>query len=265
MLRTGVPHTTAWTRGRRGAVTAASAAVAVLGAVVAACGGGGPGGGYTVVGAGPGGPTAVAPTEPVTLVPLDGPAAGGASGGEAPDASAPVTHTEGPAGRTGAGTPVSRGTASTRGTASGTPGTSGGRDGRTTAPPPPAASVPPAGSPSPAAPTSSPAPGRTTPAPAALSWGEPATEGTGRRWCQKVTVTFRNSGGTAVRSGSVTFGTHVIGALGVDWGTVESTVPLPVPLAPGARQSPVWTVCLDAWRVPLGMRIETREVSVDWD
>ncbi|MFF8997884.1 hypothetical protein ACF1GW_16070 [Streptomyces achromogenes] len=80
-----------------------------------------------------------------------------------------------------------------------------------------------------------------------------------------MTVAFHNSGCTAVRSGSVTFGTHVIGALGVDWGTVESTVPLPVPLAPGARKSPVWTVCLDAWRVPLGMVIETRDVSVDWD
>ncbi|WP_381567444.1 hypothetical protein [Streptomyces eurythermus] len=262
MLRTGVPHTTAWTRGRRGAVTAASAAVVVLGAVVAACGVGGPGGGYTAVGAGGGGPTAVAPTRPVTLVPLDGPAAGGASGGEAPHASDPAARTRGPAGHASAGTPAPRGTASTHGAAPGTPGTSGGRDGRTTAPPP-AAPAPPAATPSPAAPPGSPAPGRMTPA--ALSWGEPVTGDTDRRWCQEVTVAFRNSGGTAVRSGSVTFGTHIIGALGVDWGTVESTVALPVPLAPGARRSPVWTVCVDAWRVPLGMRVETREVSVDWD
>ncbi|MEU2435241.1 hypothetical protein ABZ595_03415 [Streptomyces rubradiris] len=263
MLRSGVPHTTAGTRGRRGAVTAASAAVVVLGAVVAACGGGGPGGGYTAVGAGRGGPTAVAPTEPVTLVPLDGPAAGGASGGEAPHASGPGARTQVPPDRASAGTPAPRGRASTHGTAPGAPGASGGQDGRTTAPPPPAASPPPAATPSPADPPGSPVPGPTTPA--ALSWGEPVTEGTGRRWCQEVTVAFHNSGGTAVRSGSVTFGTHIIGALGVDWGTVESTVPLPVPLAPGARKSPVWTVCVDAWRVPLGMRVETREVSVDWD
>ncbi|GGR69185.1 hypothetical protein [Streptomyces eurythermus] len=260
MLRTGVPHTTAWTRGRRGAVTAASAAVVVLGAVVAACGGGGPGGGYTAVGAGRGGPTAVAPTEPVTLVPLDGPAAGGASGGEAPHASGPAARTRGPAGHTSAGTPAPRGTASTHGATPGAPGRSGGQDARTTAP---AVSVPPAATPSPDAPAGGPAPGPTTPA--ALSWGEPVTEGTDRRWCQEVTVTFHNSGGTAVRSGSVRFGTHIIGALGVDWGTVESTVPLPVPLAAGARRSPAWTVCVDAWRVPLGMRVETREVSVDWD
>ncbi|MEV5170833.1 hypothetical protein AB0L10_07005 [Streptomyces flaveolus] len=105
--------------------------------------------------------------------------------------------------------------------------------------------------------------------PADLSWGDPATEDTDERWCQKVTVAFRNSGGTAVRSGSVTFGTHVIGALGVDWGTVESTVELPVPVAPGARRSPTWTVCLDAMGVPreraLGMHIETRDVSVRWE
>ncbi|GHH09773.1 hypothetical protein [Streptomyces rubradiris] len=271
MLRIGVPHTTAWTRGRRGAVTAASAAVVVLGAVVAACGGDGPGDGYTAVGAGRGGPTAVAPTEPVTLVPLDGPAAGGASGGEAPHASDPVARaqgpaarTRGPAGRASTGAPTSRGgTASPHGTAPGAPGTSGGQDGRRTTPPPPADSAPPAATPSRPGPPGSPAPGRTTPA--ALSWGEPVAEGTSRRWCQEVTVAFHNSGGTAVRSGSVTFGTHIVGALGVDWGTVESTVPLPVPLTPGARKSPVWTVCVDAWRVPLGMRIETREVSVDWE
>ncbi|MEU3823782.1 hypothetical protein AB0F36_00465 [Streptomyces sp. NPDC029080] len=85
-----------------------------------------------------------------------------------------------------------------------------------------------------------------------------------QRRCQRVTVGFHNSGGTAVRSGEVTFGTHIIGALGVDWGTVASTVRLPVPLAPGARKSPTWTVCVDAWRVPLGMHIETRDVSVEW-
>lgn len=90
------------------------------------------------------------------------------------------------------------------------------------------------------------------------------TEDTGERWCQRVTVAFRNAGGTAVRSESVTFGTHVIGALGVDWGTVASTVELPVPVAPGASANPTWTVCVDAWRVPLGMHIETRDVSVRW-
>ncbi|AOR33380.1 hypothetical protein BFF78_21950 [Streptomyces fodineus] len=79
-----------------------------------------------------------------------------------------------------------------------------------------------------------------------------------------MTVGFLNSGGTAVRSGSVTFGTHVIGALGIDWGTVDSTVDLPVPIAPGARGRPTWTVCVDAWRVPLGMHIEARDVSVRW-
>ncbi|WP_416518643.1 hypothetical protein [Streptomyces achromogenes] len=95
--------------------------------------------------------------------------------------------------------------------------------------------------------------------------GEPVTEDTGRHWCQEVTVAFPNSSGTAVRSGSVTCGTHIVGALGVDWGTVESTVPLPVPLAPGARKRPAWTVCVDARRVPLGMRTGTREVSADGD
>ncbi|GGV01415.1 hypothetical protein GCM10010260_42370 [Streptomyces filipinensis] len=130
-----------------------------------------------------------------------------------------------------------------------TGGERGGAGGRTTSP-----------GPSPA-----PTPGRSTaPAPGDLSWGRPVTEATDQRWCQKVTVAFHNVGGVAVRSGSVSFGTHIIGALGIDWGTVTSTVGLPAPIAPGAREHPAWTVCVDAWRVPLGMHIETRDVSVRW-
>lgn len=89
--------------------------------------------------------------------------------------------------------------------------------------------------------------------------------GTDQRWCEDVTLTLHNSGGTAVRSGTVTFETHVIDALGIDWATRESTAPLPTPIAAGAREKRTWTVCVDAWRVPLGMHIETRDVSVRWE
>ncbi|MFJ8081504.1 hypothetical protein ACIQ6Y_12880 [Streptomyces sp. NPDC096205] len=84
------------------------------------------------------------------------------------------------------------------------------------------------------------------------------------RWCEDVTLEMHNAGGTAVRSGTVTFGTHIIGALGIDWGTVRSTEDLPVPIAAGARAERTWKVCVEAWRVPLGMHVETRDVSVDW-
>ncbi|MFJ9816081.1 hypothetical protein ACIRU3_12545 [Streptomyces sp. NPDC101151] len=115
-------------------------------------------------------------------------------------------------------------------------------------------------------PSPTPTPSRTAPpAPADLSWGDPARKDTDQRWCEKVTVAFHNTGGTAVRSGTVTFGTHIIGALGIDWGTRESAVDLPVPIGPGARTDHTWTVCVDAWRVPLGMHIETRDVSVRWN
>ncbi|MQY35714.1 hypothetical protein SRB17_37030 [Streptomyces sp. RB17] len=240
-------RTTTWTHGRRGAVTAASAAVVVLGGVLAACGAHGPGGGYVAVGSGQRVPGSVTPTGSVTLVPLDGgkntsgggrtspgdaAASGGTSASGSPDA--PERTATGPGGD---GSPA-------------TPGPTG-TGGRTT---------PPATSPAPA-----PSPGRSkAPTPADLSWGDPTTEPADQRWCQKVTVGFENSGGTAVRSGSVTFGTHVIGALGIDWGTVDSTVDLPVPIAPGAHEDHTWTVCVDAWRVPLGMHIETRDVSVRW-
>ncbi|MGW3203662.1 hypothetical protein [Streptomyces sp. NPDC001135] len=241
---------TTWTRGRRGAVTAASAAVVVLGGVLAACGDHGPGGGYVAVGsAGGSGKRSAAstPTGSVSLVPLDGsrgtagvnppsaapdspPPTSGPTAPGSPERPAPTPGTPDPSGSTGGG--------------------DGGTDGRT-APPPGASSTPP------------PRHG-TPPAPADLSWGKPATGAADQRWCQKVTVAFHNSGGTAVRSGSVGFGTHVIGALGIDWGTVTSTADLPAPIAPGAHKDHTWTVCVDSWRVPLGMHIETRDVSVEW-
>jgi hypothetical protein len=92
----------------------------------------------------------------------------------------------------------------------------------------------------------------------------PTREATDKRWCEKVTVSFRNTGGTAVRSGTVTLGTHIIGALGIDWATIDSTRDLPAPIAAGAGSTKTWTVCVDDWRVPLGMHIETQDVSVQW-
>lgn len=75
---------------------------------------------------------------------------------------------------------------------------------------------------------------------------------------------FRNTGGSPVRSGTATFATHIIGALGVDWATVESAQPLPAPIAAGATRTRTYTVCVAAWRVPLGMRVETQDVTASW-
>ncbi|WP_449341796.1 hypothetical protein [Streptomyces anandii] len=276
------------TRGRRGAVTAASAAVVCLAGILAACGDGA-GGGYVAVGPAGGSPRApgrAVPTGAVTLVPLDGGGQGGdsgVSGGQGSpgadnspvrDGSRPSGGTDsgtasggsGPGGSTGAtGAAPSTGNrganpAPTDGSSPGSPSSpgngNGGGNGRTTSPKPPSPPSPPS---SPAPPPSS-----APPTPARLSAGEPVREAADRRWCEKVTVTFRNSGGTAVRSGTVTLGTHIIGALGIDWGTVESSEPLPAPIGAGARKDGSWTVCVDAWRVPLGMHIETRDVAVQW-
>ncbi|MCX5247259.1 hypothetical protein OG895_18945 [Streptomyces sp. NBC_00201] len=253
MLR-GTPRPT-WTHGRRGALIGASAAVVCLGTALAACGGGGPGGGYVAVGAAGGTPqasgTAVKPTGRVMLVPLDGDRKEGSGGAGSGDSTA------------GSGGTGSGGTGSGRED----PADAGGSPGTSTAAPVPTAddatsrrtasgspSATPAPSPSPAAPAG----------PADLSWGEPVRKATDQRWCEDVSLAFTNSGGTAVRSGRVTFGTHVIGALGIDWATVESAVKLPAPIGAGARKKKTWTVCVDAWRVPLGMRIETRDVAVQW-
>jgi hypothetical protein len=240
-----------WTHGRRCALIGASAAVVCLGGVLAACGSGGDGDGYVAVGA-PGGPprasaTAVAPTGEVTLVPLDGPGddtRGGASGspdgggdtGALPDAGTSPPPGDAPADSSPEASESSRTTVSS---------------------PSPTPSPTPTPAPAPT-PTAGPA------QPAALRVSDPEREPTDQRWCEKVTLVFHNSGGTAVRSGTVTFGTHIIGALGVDWATIESTEKLPAPVEAGARKERTWTVCVDAWRVPLGMHIETRDVDVRW-
>ncbi|MET9376313.1 hypothetical protein ABZX98_19515 [Streptomyces sp. NPDC002992] len=77
-------------------------------------------------------------------------------------------------------------------------------------------------------------------------------------------MTFRNTGGRAATSGTVTFATHIIGALGVDWATIESTQPLPAPIPAGTAKTRTYTVCVDSWRVPLGMRVDTQKVTATW-
>ncbi|MFD5638816.1 hypothetical protein ACFWJM_32360 [Streptomyces sp. NPDC127077] len=262
-----------------------SAAALCLGGLLAACGSGGDGG-YAAVGAADGSPrasgAAVAPSGEVSLAPLDGSnpsgtrgssgsgkkssatgPGGGASTGGTGDAVGSAAGSAGPggpgAGRSGSGT----GTDGPGGTGTGSDGGSSSSSGSPTGSPSGTDSGSTGGSSgsSPAPPT----PGPTASArPAALSVSEPTRAATGQRWCEKVTLSFSNTGGTAVRSGTVTFGTHIIGALGIDWATIRSTESLPAPIAAGARKSGTWTVCVDSWRVPLGMHVETQDVSVDW-
>ncbi|MFJ9563584.1 hypothetical protein ACIRQQ_26525 [Streptomyces fuscichromogenes] len=229
--------------------TAAPALAVCLASALTACGGG-EGGGYTAVGPAGGEPrTSARPTGSVTLVPLDGTErtpGGTASGSAAPGDDGPTGTGSGSAGAAGsaAGQPSPSGSA--------TPSPAG-RDGAQPRPSDPAT-------------PNSPRPGASSasPAPAVLTWSTPTRTATDRRWCEKVTVAFANSGGTAVRSGTVTLGTHIVDLLGIDWATIRATEALPAPLAPGSRTSGTWTVCVDDWRVPLGMHVETRVVTVDW-
>ncbi|WP_072488254.1 hypothetical protein [Streptomyces atratus] len=242
--------------GRRGTVIAASAVVLCLGGVLATCGSGAADEGYVALGAAgadPGrAPTgAVAPSGKVTLVPLDRGGKGRAPGddrgrdsgeGRHPGASRDPGGSDGGGGR-------SRGSGATPGA---TPRPSG-------PPATPGTPGPGGGSTGPVTPS---APGSGTPAgPAELAVGDPVRAAADERWCEKVTVEFRNTGGSPARAGTVTFATHVIGALGVDWATIESTGPLPAPIDAGAARTGTYTVCVDAWRVPLGMHVETRDVT----
>ncbi|GAA1908705.1 hypothetical protein GCM10009837_35970 [Streptomyces durmitorensis] len=246
-------------------VLGASTAALCLGGLLAACGSG-DGDGYVATGPAAAGPqrtpgAGVAPTGDVELVPLDrdekspggkSGTEGEASGSEPSEPGSDASDGKSPDGKAGSGsadTP-SGGDSSTDGAKPGrTEGSSGGSSGGS-----------PEGTPS--------APGGSSSAPptgpAKLSVGEPQRKPADDRWCEKVTVSFKNTGGSPVRSGTVTFGTHVIGALGVDWATLDSTEKLPA-LDAGQRLTKTWPVCVDPWRVPLGMHVETRDVSVKWE
>ncbi|MFF4455724.1 hypothetical protein [Streptomyces goshikiensis] len=247
-------------------------------AALTGCGGTAPDG-YVAVGAAAPGPERgpgenVAPRSGVEFQPLSAPdaadAAAGSSASSSTSASAPGS--AGAAGSTPGGgpPPVAPGDSATPpGTspAPGRPTTPGGAS--------PGSGVP-SGGPgttepgtprpgTPAPPTPTTPPGGGGPAtPAKLTLSPPARAAASDRWCERVTVTFTNTGRAAARSGTVTFATHIIGALGIDWATITTTQPLPAPIAGGTAATRTYTVCLEAWRVPLGMRVETRNVTATW-
>ncbi|MFF3326067.1 hypothetical protein [Streptomyces sp. NPDC002889] len=227
-----------------------------LGGALTACSGGG-GDGHVAVGAAGSGPAptaAVPPKGEVALVPLDEPRGSGSTDdpGAVPDARPAGTDTSVP--------PAGNGDGTGGGSAAGSDGAAA-----------PGGTSPPANAPAPSAsgsttpaPVPAPTPAPTPAGPAVLQLAEPVRDALDKRWCEQVTVEFRNTGGSSVTSGTVTFATHIIGALGIDWATVESDQPLPAPIAPDAARRKAYTVCVDAWRVPLGMHIETRDVSAQW-
>ncbi|MCX2179042.1 hypothetical protein KV205_00630 [Streptomyces sp. SKN60] len=232
-----------------------------LGGALTACGGSDDGEGYAAVGAGQTVPKgAVPPSGTVTLVPLD------------PKATGPelTSSTSRPSPRPSGGTGSRTGTVP-GGTATAPPPVSG-------APAPPRTPGSPATTPAKPPTTSAPSPAPTStappptkppahapaPAPALLTLSAPVLTDTDKRWCENVTLTFRNTGGTAARSGTVTFATHVIGALGIDWATLTSSQSLPAPIQAGATRTQTYTVCVDSWRVPLGMHVDTQKVTAAW-
>lgn len=264
-------------KGSRAAVLLALCCTAAAG--LTGCGGPPPDG-YVAVGAAAPGPERgagenVAPRGAVEFQQLGGPSAAGDSAespgtptgtaeGQAQGGSARSGARSGAPGgpATGPGTPPAPGRTTTPGSpaprdtpgGSGTPGGAGGPGA-----PPSAPTTPPGTRPG----TTPPAPPPATPARLAVS--APVRAAAGDRWCERVTVTFTNSGTTAARSGTVSFATHIIGALGVDWATITTTQPLPAPIAGGAAKTQTYTVCVASWRVPLGMRVETRKVTAAWN
>ncbi len=226
---------------RRAAALAASAALCATAALTAA---------YVLVPHDParsyastdtaGGPPAAGsrPTGGVSLAPLPSPRAGLKSPPEAPTSRSPHTGApkavpSGPsvAGRPGAGAagPAARDRPGGAGTV---PAAS-----------PPPGPLPSARPPDPPGETRTPPPEQTSaPEPALLTTDPTLRTPTDDRNCENVTLTFHNSGGTAVTSGQVTLGTHIIDSIGIDWATITSTRPLPAPIAPArGAAGPGWS------------------------
>ncbi|WP_420080302.1 hypothetical protein ACN6AT_19430 [Streptomyces sp. JL4002] len=232
--------------------------------------------GYAAVGAAAPGPDRdagdnVAPQADVEFQQLGDPAATGGPGSSGtsagPPGSAPVG---GPAPGGATSTPPG-GSANTPGAPAGAGSTTPAPPGTPGAPGTPGTSGPPTGPTAPVDPTgppTGPGPGTKPPAPPAtparLTVSAPTRSAAADRWCERVTVTFTNTGTTAARSGTVSFATHIIGALGIDWATITTRQPLPVPLAGRASKTQTYTVCVEAWRVPLGMHVDTRAVTATW-
>lgn len=283
---------------RTPAVSASAAAVCLLGAVLAGCGNAADRGHIALDAVSPGdsrAPTkAVPPEDGVELDPLeggDGPGGGGQGAPPGASGGAPNGTEQGKAGEKGgasqgrdsANLPPGGGTSGgAGGTGGSTPSGGGGAEGgngggsghsgdgasapRPQEPPgpadPPESADPsePPRTPEPPKPALPLGPG----APGGLLAGTLERADTDLRWCEKVSLVLLNTGRRPVTSGAVTFGTHIIGGLGIDWATRHSTHALPLPLAPGERRTASYRVCVDAWRVPLGMRLDTRDVTFDW-
>ncbi|CAM5503573.1 hypothetical protein SAVIM338S_03656 [Streptomyces avidinii] len=208
----------------------------------------------------------VAPKGGVEFQPLPPATAGAGGSSSSTSTGAPESQPPGGSGQGGATTTAPGGSGNRPGTAPGArPPTTQGTapDGSTGSP----GSTGSAGPGTPSGPATK--PGTTTPAPppatpARLSVGTPVRSAAAERRCEQVTVPFTNTGGTAARSGTVTFATHIIGALGVDWATITSAQPLPAPIAGNTTKTQTYQVCVEAWRVPLGMRVETQKVTATW-
>ena len=232
------------------------------------CACGSTGGGSATLGAGQPapGPTAVLPSGSVLLLPLDPRLTAvptpGTDGGQVGSGSAAPTPGGSPQLSPGPPVPTATDdrtagdrTADDRTTGSPTSASAPARP-RTSA----SAGVGTAPTPSP---TSRPTASSSAPlSPAVLSVSAPVTGATAHRWCQDVTLTLTNSGGQPATAATVTFATHVIGSLGVDWWTYTTSQPLRTPVPGHASATETWTICLDDWQVPAGMHLETRTAGV---
>jgi hypothetical protein len=98
--------------------------------------------------------------------------------------------------------------------------------------------------------------------PEQLTVGPPQNAPGDQAWCEEVTVTFTNGGAAPVTSGQATLLTEVVDDSDQVADSYDTTVDVPVPIAPGADATDTYDVCLSPWQVPSGTHLETTEVTL---
>ncbi|MDI3417716.1 DUF6114 domain-containing protein [Streptomyces luteolus] len=100
---------------------------------------------------------------------------------------------------------------------------------------------------------------------AVLTLRDPRREAVDVPWCEKVTLTVRNTGGRPVSGAVVVFDTKIVGALGRVRATETSRQDVPGVLDPGESRRHDWRVCVSERYAPgflFGHRLEHRVSAV---
>ncbi|MFM9370531.1 DUF6114 domain-containing protein [Streptomyces sp. Da 82-17] len=110
--------------------------------------------------------------------------------------------------------------------------------------------------------------GQDRPLDGVLTLREPRREAADVPWCEKVTLTVRNTGERALSDAEVVLDTEVVGPFGRTWAKERSREDVPGTLDPGVHRTDTWRVCVPEHHAPgllLGRHLEHTATAVHPD